>query len=348
MKRSLTFAYPGRLDLNTGGYIYDRRLIDGLRELGWRVDPLGLGDGFPFPSPDGLAEAENRLSALADGSLVLVDGLAFGVLDQWAYREKTRLKIIALVHHPLALETGLTQAQQQDLRDSERMALSTTRHVFVTSPVTARELGTHYDMAQADITIARPGTDKAAEMAAGGGRPPHILSIGTLCRRKGHDILIAALKRIEHLEWRATIIGSRDLDPQTAAALAAQIRNLGLSGRVILAGECPDTRSAIAGADIFALASRYEGYGMVFAEALSQGLPIVACRAGAVPDVVPVDAGILVPVDNVSAFSGALCHLLENPDERLERSQASARAGALLPGWQDTARLIGQSLERIA
>ncbi|EHS50037.1 glycosyl transferase group 1 [Rhizobium sp. PDO1-076] len=346
MRRSLTFVYPGALDLNTGGYAYDRRVIEGLRAGGWTVELLGLGDGFPFPSVQTLAAAEERLSALEDDQLLLIDGLAYGVLDGWAQQHAQRMNIVALVHHPLALETGLDSSQQQIFRASETAALSAARHVIVTSPMTARELVRRYGVAEADITVAMPGTDKAPP-AKGDGEPPKILSIGTLSPRKGHDVLIAALKANEDLAWQARIVGSRDLDPKTAAALEEQIEALGLSERIALAGECDDSRRELAKADIFALASRYEGYGMVFAEALSQGVPIVACHAGAVPDVVPEDAGFLVAVDDVAAFATALRRLLLSPDERRARARAAATAGALLPGWDDTAARIAQALDKI-
>lgn len=349
MSRSLTFAYPGRLEMKTGGYAYDRRVIAGLADLGWTVRPLPLGDGFPFPSPDARAEAGKSLSGLPDGATVIVDGLAFGVLDDWAEREANRLAIIALVHHPLALETGLDADQQARFRASERRALSSASHIVVTSPMTAGELVRSYGVDEAKITIAVPGTDPVPERARrASGHPPHILSIGTLIRRKGHDVLIAALKAVEDLDWTATIVGSRTLDPPTAAALERQIRDLGLGHRVALAGECEDTGVFLANADIFALASRYEGYGMVFAEALAHGLPIVACRAGAVPDVVPEDAGILAPVDDVAVFAAGLRQVLSDPDVYRRRAGAACRAGAVLPGWEVTARIIADSLEALS
>jgi glycosyltransferase involved in cell wall biosynthesis len=177
---------------------------------------------------------------------------------------------------------------------------------------------------------------------------PQILSVGTLSRRKGHDVLLSALKSIEDLEWQATIIGSKTLDPATSAALLQQVDDLGLEPRVQLAGEVDDPQDHFSGADVFALASRYEGYGMVFAEALSHGLPIVCCKAGAVPDVVPEDAGILVAVDDVDAFGQALRRLLTDPDERERRATAARRAGAQLPDWPETAQIISEILDRIS
>ncbi|WP_075638115.1 glycosyltransferase family 4 protein [Rhizobium oryziradicis] len=347
MSRDLTFAFPGRLELNTGGYIYDRRVIAGLSKQGWAVQPMALGEGFPFPTPDAKANAEQTLSALPDGSIVLVDGLAFGILDDWARREGARLNIVALVHHPLALETGLTDEEKAAFHHSEMQALQWARHIIVTSPVTARELTAHFKVNAERITVAIPGIDAVSVETSSSNTVPQILSVGNLTPRKGHDILLAALKQIEDLPWQATIIGSRDLHPQTAAQLQAQQRALGLGGRVVFKGEVESVAPAFEKADIFALASRYEGYGMVFAEALAHGLPIVACHARAIPQVVPEEAGILVPVDDVAAFANALRSLLQDVKLRQEKAEGARRAGARLPGWDRTSQILSDALETV-
>ncbi|TPP04631.1 glycosyltransferase family 4 protein [Rhizobium glycinendophyticum] len=344
MSLDITFAYPGDLALKTGGYGYDRKLIEGLEALGWKVELLSLGDGFPSPSPEVLKEAERSLSALPDDALLLIDGLAFGVLDAWASREASRLRLAILVHHPLALETGLSQEERLIFTERERRALSHAAQIFVTSAMTARELVAGYDVDPQRLTIALPGTDRLG-LAPRRGDPPMILSVGTLTRRKGHDVLVRALKQIESLPWQACIVGAGTLDPRTADALENLILSEGLSNRIKLAGEVEDTRLEMLNADIFALASRYEGYGMVFAEALSHGLPIVGCATGAVPDVVPEEAGILVPVDDVDAFTDALRRLLADPHLRDEKAQGSALAGEQLPTWAHTAAIFSSRLQ---
>jgi glycosyltransferase involved in cell wall biosynthesis len=238
-------------------------------------------------------------------------------------------EIVALVHHPLALETGLDAEQRQDLAASERQALAWAEHVIVTSPMTARELTSSYNVPSEKITVAIPGTEPGA-LASCEGEPAHIVSIGTLIPRKGHDVLIAALKRIEHLSWTATIVGSHDLSPKTTREILVQLAESGLAKRVSLAGEVADVRPVLASADIFALASRFEGYGMVFAEALSHGLPIVACRTSAVPDVVPEEAGILTGVDDIDAFAAALGSLVTNRGLRRAQSRSGPACGRSL------------------
>jgi hypothetical protein len=289
----LGFAIPGDLDTPTGGYAYDRRLIAELRQAGWAVRHLAWGAGFPFPSPAEEAQAAASLAALADGSLVLVDGLAYGALPAPAEAESRRLRLVALVHHPLALETGLAPELAAGLAGSERRALAAARAVIATSTTTAATLQRDYGVPAARLQVASPGSEPAPPArgsAASQGGPVHLLSAGTATLRKGHDLLIEALARIADLPWRCSIAGSLERDPAVAADLRRRIGRHALGARVSLLGALPDLGPLYGAADLFVLASRYEGYGMVFAEALQHGLPIVATSAGAIPKSVPASA----------------------------------------------------------
>jgi glycosyltransferase involved in cell wall biosynthesis len=129
-----------------------------------------------------------------------------------------------------------------------------------------------------------------------------------------------------------------------------QIAEAGLEDRITLSGErSPEGLSEVYGsADIFVLPSRDEGYGMAFAEALAHGLPIVACAAGAVPETVPPDTGILVPVDAVGALRDALRRMITDVGLCRTMSDAAWEAGRNLPQWSDTARAVAQALDAAA
>lgn len=344
--RRAAFAIPGDITTPTGGYIYERRLLEGLRAQGRDVLHLQLGASFPDPTPGDMADAVARLAALEPDRAVILDGFVSAMLDTGALA-RLHVPAVAMVHHPLALETGLDAARRDRLFRQERANLAHVAHVLVPSPATAEVLTRSYDVAPDRITIARPGTDRPTRPPAPVA-PPLILSVGIQHPRKGHDILLAALARIAHLDWTAVIAG-KVCDTQHAAMLDRLTADLGLGARVRRPGfvASEDLATLHAQASIFALATRYEGYGLVFDEALAHGLPIVSCRTGAVPDTVPAAAGCLVPPDDAEAFAAALAGLLEDDVQRRRHAKAALIAGRALPTWGDTAGAAGDVLDGV-
>lgn len=350
MVRRVVFAVPGDLATPTGGYVYDRRIIMELRRLGCQVDVIDLGDGFPHPTAEIKAAAWTRLAGAPAGCPIVIDGLAFGVLPEAARELCERNPLVALVHHPLALETGLSPANAQALQDSERTALAAASGVVATSRSTAKLLIHDYGVAAGRITVAPPGTDRAAQAAGSHDGIVRLLSVGSVVPRKGFDVLIAALAILADRPWRLTIAGDLTRGPAEAERLDADIARHGLGGRIDRFGALPPDRIAelYAGADLFVLASRHEGYGMAFAEALAHGLPVIGTTAGAIPDTVPPRAGILVAPDDVDALAGALRRLIDNSDERRSLAADAHAAAQKLPTWPESARLFAGALEALA
>ncbi len=339
----IAFAVPGDLMTLTGGYIYDRRVMQELRDLGWTVDHIALPAGFPDPSPQDMAEALQLLRDVPQDQPVIIDGLAFGALDP-AGVANVKAPIIALVHHPLAKESGLSAARRASLHNTEQRNMSYVSKVLVPSPHTGQILTSDYDVPADMIVIARPGIDQP-HGPAHTMKPPLILSVGIQLPRKGHDVLLRALSGIADLQWQAVIVGAA-LDQDHSRLLNDLRISLAFSDRVTLAGQlAQDELSGLyKQATIFALATRYEGYGIVFDEALVHGLPIVSCDAGAVADTVPPRAGRLVPPDDPAAFAAALRALLSDADVRQACAQASLQAGQQRPGWHETAAIISDAV----
>jgi glycosyltransferase involved in cell wall biosynthesis len=348
--KRVAFAVPGDLATPTGGYVYDRRIIGELERLGWTIDVINLGEGFPYPDGKQREHARRELARIPAGRPIVIDGLAFGVLPDVASALARDHSLIALVHHPLALESGLSAAQSEYFRVSERAALASTRRVIVTSAATARLLTAEYAVAVDRITVACPGVDLVPLARGSGGGIVRLLAIGAIVPRKGYDVLIAALAMLTDLKWHLTIAGDRSRDPQAAAKLDEDIRRFGLGERVSVLGAVSDEHLAelYLEADLFTLASRYEGYGMVLSEAVAHGLPIVATNAGAIPDTVPAGAGVLVPSDDADALATALRRVIESPDERHRMAAASREAARTLPTWQGSARIFARALEALA
>ena len=348
---SLVVIVPGQLNTRTGGYIYDRHIVEGLRARGWRVDVREIDDDFPRPSAGSLERTEAVLRSLPDRSLVLIDGLAFGAMPDIVGREASRLRLVALVHHPLALETGLDRETAAALEASEKRALRAARRVVVTSRATRDGLS-RYDVAADRIEVAEPGTDRAPVAKGSGSGDVALLCVAAVVPRKRHDRLIEALAAIPERNWRLTCAGSLDRDPAASARLRTMIDARGLEDRIIFAGEQDDAGLArlYDSSDVFVLPSEHEGYGMALAEALARALPVIATPTGGAVELVGRGddaAGWLVEAGNDRALERALSRVIGDPHERERLAAAAKRRRDHLPTWDGTCEQVAGALARV-
>lgn len=345
---TVVLLVPGDIETRTGGYVYDRRIVAGLRALGWAVDVQALDASFPRPTASALTHAAALLAAIPDGTTVVVDGLAYGAMPDQATRDAARLRFVALVHHPLAAETGHAPDIADRLEASETRALASARLVIVTSRATASALD-KYEVSSSRIAVVEPGTDRAPLAAGSGADITELLCVATLTPRKGHRTLFRALAALAPLPWRLSCVGSLERDRATVTRLRAELRAAGLEDRVSFSGELDEVRLAARydRADVFVLATEYEGYGMAVAEALARGLPIVSTRTGAIPEIV-ADAGLLVPPGDPDALADALSRVLSDAPLRRRLAHAAERARDRLPTWEGSSAKMAAVLERMA
>jgi glycosyltransferase involved in cell wall biosynthesis len=284
------------------------------------------------------------------GCGIVVDGLALGVLPEAASQLTGRNPLLALVHHPLALEWGLSVKQADTLRMSERAALAAVQGVVVTSAATAKLVASDYGVPAERIAVARPGSDPAPMSQGSQDGVVRLLSVGAIVPRKGSDVLITALATLTDLSWRLTIAGDRTRDRNAAARLDADIARHALGDRIAAPGAVSPQRLAAlyAEADVFALASHFEGYGMAYAEAIAHGLPVIGTSAGAIPDTVPPDAGLLVDPGDSFALAKALRRVIGDAGLRRRLASAARAAAPQLPTWRHSAEIFARALEALA
>jgi glycosyltransferase involved in cell wall biosynthesis len=354
-QRPLTLIVPGRLETRTGGYEYDRRIIAALRERGWPVDVRELDGPFPHPTPAALERAARVLAAIPDGTVVLIDGLACGSLPAEVEREASRLKIVALVHLPLAAEIGLDRETARRLELSERRALGAARRIVVTGRSTVDALA-QYGVARDRIAVVEPGTDRAPLARGSTGAPVHLLSVAAITAGKGHAILFRALEAIPRLDWRLTCAGSLEREPSTVERLRAWLRASGVQDRISLAGELDGDVLEVSydSADVFVLATLQETYCMAVAEALAHGLPVVSTTTGAIPGLVGASgngeqpAGLLVPPGDVEGMTAALSTLVGDARARGQFAEGARRVRDRLPTWDEAADEMAAALNDVS
>src|SRR5262249_38296590 len=171
----------------------------------------------------------------------------------------------------------------------------------------------------------------------GSGEPLHLVSVAAMTQGKGHEVLVRALAPLRQRSWRLTCAGAVDRDPSTFARVRDLLKTAGLERQVSIVGELdsPELSTPYDRAGVLAHPSLRETYGMVVAEALARGLPVVASATGAVVDLVAADAGLVVPPADVNALSGALARIMDDSSLRERFSAGARRVRDRLPTWDD-------------
>lgn len=330
------FLIPGDPATPTGGFVYDRHAVEGLREAGLLAGVIRVDGPFPEGDAGTLQSARAALAAVPKGHRVIVDGLAFTALAPAIARHAERLGFTALVHHPLGDETGLSAAARERWLRDEIAALRHARHIVVTSRTTRARLG-ELGIDTGRVTAVVPGVDPAPDLSFRADRAPgpqRLLCVATLIPRKAQHLLLEALAPLVGLDWHLTLVGDAR-DPDYAAKIRTMTEGRDLAGRVTLAGAVSDAEldGYWRQADAFVFPSLHEGWGIAPVEAVRWGLPVITCDAGALPESVPEAARVMVPAGDVPALRGALVRLLDDADHRAALAEGARSAAAGLQTW---------------
>jgi len=323
-------------------------VISGLRRRGFEIEEVVAGGA----SPEEQRTADPRFGSTFDPSkfdVIVVDALArvavFRHLDRWlSWRP-----VVALIHELPSVarsESGPeTIASEQNY---EEPLLRADRLVAVSDH--GRNVLLGRGVSPERIHVVPPGFDG---VPVGGGAqsdgPVRALCVAQWIERKGILTLVEAWTLHERQGAVLELVGETDADPDYAVLVRAAIETAP-RGSIVVSGCVDDAAlgASYAAADLFVLPSRYEGYGIVYAEALARGLPIIACDAGPVPDLVGREAAVLVRPDDREDLSAALDLLLGDPTLRVSMSAAASRRASRLPRWENTVTGFEQVLRTAA
>ena len=336
-------VHPGPAHAPTGGSRYNLRLAQALRRAGREVSMHRVDGAWPRPTAAEEAAYATVLASLPEGSTALVDGLVYSPAPTVARTQATRLRLVPIVHLPLAEETGLAADEARRLEELERAALAQAFRVLATSGFTARTLA-DLGVAPERSWVVEPGVDPAPVVPGGDGT--RLLCVAALTPRKAHDVLVEALGQLHRSDWRCTLLGPLDHAPDFVRTLRERIAGLGLAARVELPGAADEAAvdAAYRHADVLVLPSRYETYGMVLTEALARGLPVITTRAGAIPETVPEAASLQVAAGDAAALATALSRWLDDAALRDRLREAASQHRRRLAGWPRQAGILDARL----
>ncbi len=335
---------PAPFETVSGGYAYDRAIVAGLRANGDEVAVLELAGTHPLSDAAAQASARAAWQRVAADTVPVIDGLGLPAFARLADALAAR-GAVALIHHPTALEPDHDDATRDTLRATERELFGRLGRIIVTSAATAERLASEFAVPRARIAVVVPGTADAPRSEGSGGPGCMILSVGVITPRKGHDVLLRALAKLPDLDWTLTIAGA-PRDTEHAAMLRMLAGELGIAPRVTFAGEVVDDalEALWRRADIFALATRFEGYGMAVAEALKRGVPVAVTDGGAVGSLLTPQTGVVTAVGDAAALSRALRRMIFDRPLREEMRAAAWLAGRALPDWNAQAHAFAAAL----
>lgn len=327
----------------TGGNLFNRRVVDALADRA-RLDRVEV-------------PLESVRDALRDragaGVLCLLDSLYLQALEpRWL---KGGAPVVHLVHYLPDCDPRHGWAQRAAWRPRIDMLLRAASGCIVTSDYMASTIGER--LGRHRVRVCAPGLDRVplpdrgAVGTNGHPQPVRLLTVANLEPRKGVRELLRCLAGLNDLDWRWDVVGSTDADPTYARELREDIEYRGVAERVTLHGSQPPevVRDFLQQADVFALLTRYEPYGMVFAEAVGAGVPSVGYRSGGVPEAVEHGVtGLLARTRDDEGIADHLRVLLSDAALRQRMRTACAQARERFPSWRACAEsLVATTVELV-
>jgi glycosyltransferase involved in cell wall biosynthesis len=341
------FVIYGDLNQRSGGYLYDRQLVDFLQGEGDQIDVVSL------PRRTYTASLLNNLPSSAyHADLILQDELCHPSLV-WSNRRIESLRIVALVHH-LRCNEQWPLWKSVAYRFVEKQYLKTVHGVICTSQRTYSQLK---KLMGKDIpnVVAYPGRnhmrpqfDEDDLRYRTKSLPPlRLIFVGNLIPRKGLHTLLTALSGLKHENWLLTVIGSAAMDPQYAASMKKQVHQYQLTGRVSFAGELDHGQVAehLRSSHVLAVPSQHEGFGIAYLEGMGFGLPAIASNSGGACDFVEDNLnGFLVPPNDCRVIRRHLTKLIEQPQSLVDMGREALNTYARHPTWEMTGHRVREFL----
>ena len=180
--------------------------------------------------------------------------------------------------------------------------------------------------------------------------PLRLLFVGNVMARKGLHVLVAALSQLPQMDWRLEVVGETAVSPAYTQRIQKQIAQAGLTDQITMHGPLSDEELAqhYRRSHLLAVPSQYEGFGIVYLEGMSFGLPAIGTTSGAAGEIIQDgENGFLIGADETGILSQRLQHLHQNRDELTRLSLNAYQSFLTWPTWDDSMAKIRAFLTKI-
>ena len=349
------FLIPGDIRRQTGGSLYNRKLAISLTERGFQLKVMEVPD-LPYFAAllAGFILAPLFLFRLATQKydIVIEDGWAqpTTLLFNVACRVFGSAPLVVIVHQ--VRSSAMKLPARFIARLVERITLGSAQLIVTVSNFISAEVERLIGKSDR-IAVAPPGSAPLVDETWDQRTTTdtlRLLFVGNCTRLKGLDHLIAALGLIRDLPVRLDVVGDVSFEPQYYKELVRQAKALGIGERVAFHGAVSHEGmgSFYSRADIFTFPSLYEGFGIVLAEAMHAGLPIVATHVGPVDEILcEGQNALIVPGADPTALAAAIRRLATDASLRQAFGQRSRELAGKLPTWEQTCRDVCHRIEML-
>ncbi len=271
-KSDIYFVYPGNINAKTGGYIYEKNILEYAKIRDINIRPIALSENYPFSTNNDIKYFLKILDKIDPDSKIIIDGLALEGMYS-IFKKILTYNVIALIHHPLYLEFK-GQRSKKFLR-LEKENFKKINKFIVTSKNTKNLLINEFKVLNNKISVVEPGIERLTKYNFKNNSKIHFLTCGSIINRKNYLFLLKVLKPLDN--FILEIVGDTTRDISYYKKLKKFISKNSMNRKIIFHGAISDTKLAklYSKTDCYISVSKYEGFGMSLANALIIKKPII-------------------------------------------------------------------------
>ncbi len=348
----------GSLDTLSGGYLYDRKLVAHLQDVGDEVEVVSLPwRNYAAHLTDNFSASLLRRLAGSRFDVLVQDELNHPSLFRlnWRLRRRVRYPIVSIVHHLRSSE--LRPAWQNRLyRSSERAYLNSVDGFIFNSQTTRGVVEGVLGESRPHVVAYPAGNrldpqigDADIFTRAYANQPLKVVFLGSVIRRKNLHTLLDALALLDE-SWQLSVVGNLDIEPAYVRRIRQQATRLGLDEKVSFTGALNDEplKAVLRASHVLALPSSYEGFGIAYLEGMGYGLPAIGSTDGAAHEIITdgVD-GFLVGSSDAETLASHLRGLIKDSRKLTKMSFAARERYLTHPTWKDSAKKIRKFLSEM-